>query len=111
MVTMAMINDVKLSLGNARVTIVGFKIVIPHPLGPHGIYCLRPRARPRAQAINPIQPSWVWYNYYISYNDTRLRHIEAYVMTLLAWANKSIEKERPSLTKASQKEISFPRFK
>ena len=31
MVTMAMINDVKLSLGNARVTIVGFKIVIPHP--------------------------------------------------------------------------------
>ena len=46
MVTMAMINDVKLSLGNARVTIVGFKIVIPHPLGPHGIYCLRPRAPP-----------------------------------------------------------------
>ena len=68
MVTMAMINDVKLSLGNARVTIVGFKIVIPHP----------PRAAwdfsiafalglcPRAQAINPIQPSWVWYNYYIT---------------------------------------------
>ena len=30
MVNMAMINDVKLSLGNVRVTIVGFKIVIPH---------------------------------------------------------------------------------
>ena len=31
MVTMAMTNDVKLSLGNARVAIVGFKIVIPQP--------------------------------------------------------------------------------
>ena len=42
--------------------IVGFKLVIPRPLGPHGIYCLCPRA----QAINPIQPSWAWYNYNLS---------------------------------------------
>ena len=31
MVTMAMTNDVKLSVGNASITMVGFKIVIPHP--------------------------------------------------------------------------------
>ena len=40
---------------------VGFKMVIPCPLRSYGIYCFRPRA----QAIDPIQPSHAWYNYYI----------------------------------------------
>ena len=52
---MAMINDVKLSLGNARVTIVGFKIVIPHPSGRMGFIALGLRQQipysPRGYAL------------------------------------------------------------
>ena len=62
-VTMAMNNDAKwlsVAIVKQMHCLVGFSTVIPHPLGLHGIYYIRPWVH----AINPIHAALIhWYNY------------------------------------------------